>query len=112
MVAELPLQARDRRRGRAEYANTFMSNAVEPMRDLGRPLVHLLLVFAAHEHIHEACEGRIVHPATKAKLLIGEVGVIVLRGELDGVVIGVVGLQNDFAVSLPRPERPETCVSS
>src|SRR5271166_5437825 len=52
---------------------------------------------AAHQHVADGVEGRVVHPTTKADFFLVEAAVVVRGGELDGVVVGEKCLQHNLA---------------
>ena len=51
----------------------------------------------AHQHVRKGRERRIVQSAAKLRFFFVEGGVVLLRRVLDGVVLGVVRFDEDFA---------------
>ncbi len=60
-------------------------------------------LLAAHQHVADGVEWRVVHPAAEANFLFVEAVVVVRGGELDGVVVGKKCLQHNFAGSIAAP---------
>src|SRR5690242_14012106 len=97
MVTVVALEPCDRCRCRSQNAYVFFTLPLEPAPE-NTGVVHCLVEFvAADQHVRKGCEWRIVHPAAESQFLVVEAGEVVRGGELHGVVLGKVGLQDDFA---------------
>ncbi len=97
MEAVIALQPRDRRRRRSQHAHLRWTRALQPASYFSRDRERLLELVAAHQHIRQRAERRIVHPAAKAQFLVGEALVVVPCGVLDGVVLRKIRLQDHAA---------------
>src|SRR5215468_184729 len=78
----------------------------KPLTENSRPAQHFLQLAAAHEHIRNCAVWRIVHPAAEAQFFVIKSGEIMLRCVSHSVVIGKVGLQNDFSWLLSASSSP------
>lgn len=96
LVAVFTTDAGDGGFSRAENFDAFRGG-FEHAAEFGGPGFGLVLAFAADEDVGEGGEGRIAHGLAEGCFLFVELGVVLFGGEADGVVVGVDGLDEDFA---------------
>src|SRR5664280_2774974 len=103
VIAVLGLQSHDDRGCGSHDTYACQPGRFEPLAQDARPGQRLVEFAAAHQHVADGVERRVVHPATEANFFFVESMVVVRGGELDGVVVGKKCLQHDFAGSVASP---------
>ncbi len=97
MKAVNALYAGDGGGGWAKDADLFKGSALEPLPENGRPAGGFFELRALDDDVSQDGVGRVMHPAAVLKFLGGKSGVVVSGGELNGIVVGVIGLDEHFA---------------
>ena len=96
LVAELLFEFGNGGFGGAQDFDAFRGRG-EETGGFGREAQGFLLLGCAEEDVGEGGEGRVAHEGTELDLLFVEAGVVLSRGESDGVVFGVKGLDENAA---------------
>lgn len=84
----------------AEDANFIQAGGGEPTAKGIGPGRCFAQRLSLHNHICKDCRGRVMHPAAILEFLGDEPGVVVRCGALNGVVFGVISLDEDAAGKL------------
>src|ERR1019366_416072 len=88
---------------RSHDAYASQSARFEPLPQNARPGQRFVELAAAHQHVADGVEWRVMHPAAEAYFFLVEAMVIVRGGELDGIVVRKKCLQHNFAGGVATP---------
>ena len=97
LKAVVAAQARERRGGGTENLHAVLFERREISGQRARPANRVLDFAVAHEHGRERGERRVVQHAPEVRFLFVERNVILLRGVLNRVVLGIIRFDQHFS---------------